>query len=106
MGCCALLGIKTLLPGKHCPGEDDPLGDSTVQLRDCTDLPGGVPAYLALSLAEHLTAWGGAVLSAWRVPSSGEEGELAWESSLSASERVLSTGEAWELPAWKSFTPL
>ena len=60
-----------------------------------------LPACLALSLAEHLTAWGGVVLSACRVPSSGEEGELPWKSSLSAGERVLSSREAWELPAWE-----
>ena len=53
-----------------------PLGNSTVLLRDLTNLPRGVPACLALSLAENLTAWGGVELSAWRVPSSREEGEL------------------------------
>ena len=59
-------------------------------------------AWEALSLAEHLTAWGSTALSAWRVMSSGEDWELlAWESSLSAGERVLSTRDAWELPAWE-----
>ena len=77
------------------------LGNSTVLLRDLSILPRGVPACLALSLAECLTAWGGVELSTWRVPSTREEGELAWESSLSASKRVLSSGEAWELPAWE-----
>ena len=77
------------------------MGKSAVLLRDLTDLPRGLPACLALSLAKHLTAWGGGELSAWRVPSSGEEGELACESSLSVGERVLSSGEAWELPAWE-----
>ena len=61
----------------------------------------GLPACLALSLAECLTAWGGVVLSACRVLSSGEEGEPPWETSLSG-ERVISSGEACELPAWKS----
>ena len=79
-----------------------PLADHAVLLTDHAVLPREVPACLSLSLAEHLTAWGGAVLSAWRVMSFGEEGELAWESSLSASERVLYTREAWELPAWES----
>ena len=43
-----------------------------------------------------------------RVLSSGEALDLpawelpAWEKSLSAGERVLSAGEAWELPAWES----
>ena len=57
----------------------------------------------ALSLAEHLTAWGRTTLSAWgRVLSSGEAWELpAWEITLSAWERVLSTREAWELPGWE-----
>ena len=60
----------------------------------------------ALSLAEHLTtrnAWGRTTLSAWeKVLSVGEAWELpAWETALSAWERVLSTGEAWELPAWE-----
>ena len=49
-----------------------------------------LPACLALGLAEHLTAWGGIGLSAWRVLSSREEGKLPWESSLSAGERVFS----------------
>ena len=74
-----------------------PLRNSTVLLRHLADLPMGVPACLALSLAEHLTTWGGVELSAQRVSSSGEEGELAWEISLSASERVLSSSKAWEI---------
>ena len=78
-----------------------PLGNSTVPLRDHADLPREVPACLALGLAKHLTAWGGPVLSARRVLSSREKGELAWESSLSAGERVLSTREGWKLPAWE-----
>ena len=34
-----------------------PLGNSAVLLRESADLPRGVPACLALSLAEHLTGW-------------------------------------------------
>ena len=38
-----------------------------------------------------------------RVLSTREAWDLpAWESTLSASERVLSTREAWDLPAWES----
>ena len=51
-----------------------------------------LPACLALSLAECLTAWGGIGLSAWRVLSSGEEGKLSWESSLCWWESVFFWG--------------
>ena len=59
------------------------------------ELPDCLPALLfweaceALSLAEPLTAG-----AAWGLP--------AWETSLSAWERVLSAGEAWGLPAWET----
>ena len=101
-----------------------PLGNSTVLLRDLAILPRGVPACLALSLAEHLTAWGGVELSAWRVPSSQGRGgtclgeltlcqwkDVVFQGSLRTAclgdltlcwWKVLSTGEACELAAWES----
>ena len=106
-------GVKGLLErlithfGLGSSKGEEPCGVLCLQREDlasCKALSQGntlekVPACLALSLAEYLTAWGGEELSAWRVPSSGEEGELAWESSLSVGERVLSSWEAWE--AWE-----
>ena len=60
----------------------------------------------ALSLAECLTtgiAWGRTALSAWeRVLSAGEAWELpAWETVLSTRGRVLSAREDQILPAWE-----
>ena len=61
-----------------------------------------LPACLALSLAKYLTAWGGKGLCLETTILQGRGGKLPWESLLSAGERVFSSGEAWELPAWES----
>ena len=80
-----------------------PLGNSAVSLGDLTDLPREgtcLPSPKPCQAPDCLRRC--RTLSAWRVPSSREEGKLAWESSsLSVGERVLSSGEAWELPAWE-----
>ena len=64
-----------------------PLGNSTVALRDLADLPRGVAC-----LPSPKPCQAPDCLRRCRVPSSGEEGELPWESPLSAGESVFFWG--------------